>query len=131
MAASIRIPGTLLFSDITVDESTGAVSLRAKFPNPDRALMPGTFVRARLQQAVDEQAIAVPQQAVMRTNEGAVVMVVGAEDKVEARSVTTASAIGDKWVIATGLKAGDRVIVEGLQKIRPGMPVKPIDWKQR
>ena len=121
--------GTLLFSDITVDESTGTVTLRALFPNPERMLMPGVFVRARLQQAVDEQAIAVPQQAVQRTNAGASVMVVGAEDKVEVRQVTTASAIGDKWVIASGLKAGDRVIVEGLQKIRPGMAVKPVDWK--
>ncbi|MBS1187613.1 MAG: efflux transporter periplasmic adaptor subunit [Burkholderiaceae bacterium] len=121
--------GTLLFSDITVDESTGTVTLRAIFPNPDRALMPGTFVRARLQQGVDEQALAVPQQAVLRTNEGSSVMVVGAEDKVESRTVTTASAIGDKWVIASGLKAGDRVIVEGLQKVRVGMPVKPVEWK--
>ena len=121
--------GTLLFSDITVDESTGTVTLRALFPNPERMLMPGVFVRARLQQAVDEQAIAVPQQAVQRTNAGASVMVVGAEDKVEVRQVTTASAIGDKWVIASGLKSGDRVIVEGLQKIRPGMAVKPVDWK--
>jgi len=121
--------GTLLFSDITVDESTGTVTLRAIFPNPDRALMPGTFVRARFQQGVNEQALAVPQQAVLRTNEGASVMVVGAEDKVEARTVTTASAIGDKWVIASGLKVGDRVIVEGLQKVRVGMPVKPVEWK--
>ncbi|MEA5098858.1 MAG: efflux RND transporter periplasmic adaptor subunit [Burkholderiaceae bacterium] len=121
--------GTLLFSDITVDESTGTLTLRALFPNPERVLMPGVFVRARLQQAVDEQAIGVPQQAVMRTNEGASVMVVGAEDKVEVRQVTTASAVGDKWVINSGLKAGDRVIVEGLQKVRAGMTVKPVEWK--
>lgn len=122
--------GTLLFSDITVDESTGSVTLRATFPNPDRVLMPGTFVRARLQQGVNEQALAVPQQAVQRTNEGSVVMVVGAEDKVEVRPVKTASSSGDKWIITEGVKPGDRVIVEGFQKIRPGMPVKPILWKK-
>ena len=122
--------GTLLFSDITVDESTGTVTLRATFPNPDRALMPGTFVRARLQQGVSEEALAVPQQAVQRTNEGSVVMVVGAEDKVETRMVKTAGTQGDRWVISEGLKSGDRVIVEGLQKIRAGMPVKPVPWKK-
>lgn len=122
--------GSLLFSDITVDESTGTVTLRATFPNPDRALMPGTFVRARLQQAINEDALAVPQQAVQRTNEGSIVMVVGAEDKVEARMVKTAGTQGDRWVVSEGLKPGDRVIVEGLQKIRPGMPVKPVPWKQ-
>lgn len=122
--------GTLIFSDITVDESTGMVTLRATFPNPDRVLMPGTFVRARLQQGVSEQALAVPQQAVQRTNEGSVVMVVGAEDKVEVRPVKTASSSGDKWIITEGVKPGDRVIVEGFQKIRPGVPVKPILWKK-
>ncbi len=122
--------GTLLFSDITVDESTGNVTLRATFPNPDHLLLPGTFVRARLQQAINEEALAVPQQAVQRTNEGSVVLVVGAEDKVEARMVKTVGTQGDRWVVSEGLKPGDRVIVEGLQKIRPGMPVKPVPWKQ-
>ena len=122
--------GRLLFSDITVDETTGSVTMRAKFPNPDRLLMPGMFVRARLQQAVNEGALAVPQQAVLRTNDGSVVMVVGAGDKVEARPVTTAGSSGDKWIIGSGLKVGDRVIVEGLQKIQAGMPVKPLLWKK-
>lgn len=122
--------GKLLFSDITVDESTGTVNLRAAFPNPGRLLLPGTFVRAQLQQAVNEAALAVPQQAVQRGNEGAYVMVVGAEDKVEMRQVKTAASQGDKWIITEGLKEGDRVIVEGLQKIRAGMPVKPIEWKK-
>lgn len=122
--------GKLLFSDITVDESTGAVTLRAIFPNPDRLLMPGMFVRARLQQAVNEEALAVPQQAVQRSTDGASVMVVGAEDKVEVRSVKTTASQGEKWIISEGLKAGDRVIVEGLQKIRPGMKVKPVEWKK-
>ena len=122
--------GKLLFSDITVDESTGAVTLRAIFPNPDRMLMPGMFVRARLQQAVSEGALAVPQQAVQRSVDGANVMVVGAEDKVEVRPVKTIATQGDKWIISEGLKAGDRVIVEGLQKIRPGMTVAPVAWKK-
>ncbi len=122
--------GKLLFSDITVDESTGTVSLRAIFPNPDRMLMPGMFVRARLQQAVNEEALAVPQQAVQRTVDGASVLVVGAEDKVENRAVKTAASQGDKWIITEGLKEGDRVIVEGLQKVRPGMTVKPVAWKK-
>ena len=122
--------GKLLFSDITVEESTGTVTLRAVFPNPDRLLLPGTFVRARLQQAVNEAALAVPQQAVQRSNEGAYVMVVGAEDKVEVRQVKTAASQGDKWIITEGLKEGDRVIVEGLQKIRAGMPVKTVEWKK-
>jgi len=122
--------GALLFSDITVDESTGSVTMRAKFPNPDRLLMPGMFVRARLQQAVNEGALAVPQQVVQRTNEGSMVMVVGAEDKVEARPVKTIGSHGDRWIIGEGLKVGDRVIVEGFQKIRPGMVVKPVLWKK-
>jgi len=104
--------------------------LRASFPNPDRTLMPGMFVRARLQQAVNEEALAVPQQAVQRSTDGASVLVVGAEDKVEVRMIKTTSSQGDKWIIGEGLKAGDRVIVEGLQKIRPGMPVKPVAWKK-
>ena len=122
--------GKLLFSDITVDESTGSVTLRAVFPNPERLLLPGTFVRARLQQAVNESALSVPQQAVVRTAEGASVMVVGAEDKVEIRLIKTSASQGDKWIVNEGLKEGDRVIVEGLQKVRPGMPVKPVAWKK-
>ncbi len=122
--------GKLLFSDITVDESTGTVTLRATFPNPERVLMPGMFVRARLQQAVSEEALAVPQQAVQRSNEGAFVMVVGAEDKVEIRTVKTTASQGDRWIVTDGLKEGDRVIVEGLQKVRAGMVVKPVEWKK-
>ena len=121
--------GKLLFSDITVDESTGMVTVRALFPNPERMLLPGTFVRARLQQAVSEQALSVPQQAVQRTNSGAIVMVAdGEKNIVTVRPVTTVATHGDKWIISSGLKAGDRVIVEGLQKIRPGIPVQPVEW---
>lgn len=123
-------PGKLLFSDVSVDESTGAISLRATFPNPDRLLLPGMYARARLEQAIDEQALTVPQQAVTRTPDGAAVLVVGADGKVAAQPIKTgAAAQGDKWVITQGLKAGDKVIVEGLQKAKPGAVVKPMPWK--
>lgn len=123
-------PGKLLFSDVSVDESTGAISLRATFPNPDRFLLPGMYARARVEQAVDEQALTVPQQAVTHTPDGAAVMVVGTDGKVAAQPVKTgAVAQGNKWVITQGLKAGDKVIVEGLQKAKPGAVVKPMPWK--
>ena len=121
--------GKLLFSDLTVDESSGAITLRAEFPNPERMLLPGLYVRARLEQAATENAILVPQQAVQRSPSGAAVMVVGADGKVAAQPVKTAGTQGNSWIIAEGLKAGDRVIVEGLQKVKPGAPVKPVPWK--
>ena len=121
--------GKLLFSDLAVDQSSGAITLRAEFPNPDRFLLPGMYVRARLEQAVNESAITVPQQAVQRDNSGASVMTVGADGKVAPRPVRTGSAQGDKWIVTEGLKEGDVVIVEGLQKIQPGAPVKPVPWK--
>jgi membrane fusion protein, multidrug efflux system len=121
--------GKLLFSDLSVDENTGAITLRAEFPNPDRLLLPGMYVRARLEQAVNEQAIMVPQQAVMRSPDGAVVLLVGAENKVVSQPIKTDSAQGNNWVVSQGLKAGDRVIVEGLQKAKPGATVKPMPWQ--
>ncbi|MFA7239581.1 MAG: efflux RND transporter periplasmic adaptor subunit [Sulfuricellaceae bacterium] len=123
--------GKLLFSDLTVDESSGAISLRAEFPNPQRALLPGMYVRARLEQAVDEQAITVPQQAVMRGASGASVLLVGADGKVVAQPVTTDTAQDGKWIVSQGLKAGDSVIVEGFQKAKPGTSVKPIPWQAK
>ncbi len=122
--------GKLLFSDLTVDESSGAVTLRAEFPNPDRQLLPGMYVRARVEQAVNENAITVPQQAITRTPDGSAVMVVSAENKVVSRSVKTGAASGDSWVINEGLKEGDLVIVEGLQKVQPGATVKAVQWKK-
>lgn len=117
--------GTLEFSDVTVDQTTGSITLRAIFPNPDRTLLPGMFVRARLEEGVNPNAILVPQQGVARTPRGdATVMVVGAGDKVEVRPVTASQAIGDKWLVTDGVKAGDRVIITGLQKVRPGAQVK-------
>jgi len=123
-------PGKLLFSDITVDPTSGAITLRAEVPNPNRFLLPGMYVRARVEQAVDEQAILVPQQAVQRGAQGASVFVVNADGKAEARPVKTARAHGNDWIISEGLKAGDRVIVAGFQKLAPGAPVKPVPWKE-
>ncbi len=122
--------GKLLFSDLTVDPSSGAVTLRAEFPNPDRQLLPGMYVRARVEQAIDENAITVPQQAVIRTPDGSAVMVVNAESKVASRSVKTGAASGNNWIINDGLKVGDQVIVEGLQKVKPGATVKPVQWQK-
>lgn len=123
-------PGTLLFSDLTVDESSGSVSLRAEFPNPDHQLLPGMYVRARIAQAVNEKAITVPQQAVNQTADGASVMVVGADGKVAARPVKTNGANGTTWIISEGLKEGEQVIVEGFQKVQPGAAVKPVPWQK-
>lgn len=121
--------GKLLFSDLSVDQSTGEISLRAQFPNPQRTLLPGMYVRARLEQAVDENAIVVPQQSVVRDVGGSVVMLVGADNKVVAQPVTTGGAQGNVWIIKDGVKAGDRVIVEGLQKVKPGATVTVVPWK--
>lgn len=117
--------GTLEFSDVTVDQTTGSITLRAIFPNPDHTLLPGMFVRARLEEGINPDALLVPQQGVTRTPRGdASVMVVGEGDKVEVRQVTATQAIGDKWLVTEGLKSGDRVIVAGLQKVKPGVQVK-------
>jgi membrane fusion protein (multidrug efflux system) len=117
--------GKLLFSDLTVDANTGSVTLRAEFPNPDHSLLPGMYVRARLEQAVDEAALTVPQQAVQRDLNGASVFVVGADNKVSVRPVVANTAQGDKWIVSEGLKSGDKVIVDGLQKVKPGALVNP------
>ena len=117
--------GTLEFSDVTVDQTTGSITLRAIFPNPDHTLLPGMFVRARLEEGVNPDAMLVPQQGVTRTPRGdASAMVVGEGDKVEVRQITATQAIGDKWLVTEGLKTGDRVIITGLQKIKPGVQVK-------
>ena len=112
--------GRLEFSEVSVDSDTGSVTLRAVFPKPQRALLPGMYVRAQLTQGEVANGILVPHAAVSRDPRGtALVMVVGAEDKVESRPVTAAISRGDKWLITDGLAAGDKVIVDGLQKIRP------------
>ncbi len=118
------LKGSLQFSDVTVDESTGSITLRAIFPNPQHILLPGMFVRARIDEGTQPQAILVPQQGVTRTPRGeASVMVVNAKNQAEARNVVAPQAIGDQWLITQGLQEGDRVIVSGLQKVRPGVAV--------
>lgn len=119
-------PGTLAFSDITVDEGTGSVGLRAVFPNPDGMLLPGLYVRARLVEGVATAGILVPQTAVSRDPRGAAtVHVVDAAGKAQLRPITVSRTIGDKWLVTAGLKAGERVILDGLQNLRPGQAVKP------
>lgn len=123
------LPGTLKFSEVTVDQSTGSVTLRAIFPNPKQALLPGMFVRAVLEEGINESAILVPQRGVTRNQKGeATVMVVGAGEKMEQRVIKVARTVGDNWLVSDGLKAGDRVILEGLQKARPGAPVKAVPF---
>jgi membrane fusion protein (multidrug efflux system) len=122
-------PGKLLFTDVTVDETSGAMSLRAEFPNRDHLLLPGMYVRARLEQAVNDAALTVPQQAVQRTTDGASVLVVGTDDKVAARTIKADTVQGDVLIVTSGLQPGERVIVEGLQKAKPGTVVKTVPWK--
>ena len=119
------VEGQLAFSEVSVDAGTGSVTLRAVFPNPVGDLLPGMYVRARLAQGRTDEAIMVPHAAVSRDPRGnAVVMVVGAEDKIEVRTVKAERSLGDQWVVTEGLAAGDRIVVEGLQKIRPGTQVQ-------
>mgnify|MGYP001583841492 CR=1 FL=1 len=119
--------GTLEFAEAMVDPNTGTVTLRARFANPSGMLLPGMYVRARLSQAISQNAILVPQQAVSRDPRGnATVMIVGPGDKAMQRTVTASQTIGDKWLVTAGLAAGDRVIVEGLGKAKADKPVKPV-----
>ena len=121
--------GRLLFSGAAVDASTGQVTLRAEIPNPDDNLLPGMYVRVLLDQGVQSGAFAVPQQAIQRDAGGqSQLYIVGADNVVELRTVTVGRSIGSRSVIEQGLIAGDRVVVEGVQKIRPGSPVAPEPW---
>lgn len=120
--------GRLAFSEVTVDPGTGSVTLRAVFPNPKGDLLPGMYVRARLAQGSRDHAFLLPHAAVTRDPRGnAMVMLANARNEVESRPVEVAQSIGDKWVVTKGLSAGDRVIVEGLQRAKPGSPVQPQD----
>jgi membrane fusion protein (multidrug efflux system) len=117
-------PGRLLFSDLAVDQTTGMITLRAEFPNPERTLLPGMFARARLEQAVNSQAVTVLQRAVARGANGtSSVLVVKPDNTVEKRVIQADTAVGEKWVVTSGLKPGESIIVEGLQKTRPGAKV--------
>ena len=119
------VEGRLALSEVTVDEGTGSVTLRARFPNADGVLLPGMYVRARLPPGTRSEAILVPHKALSRDPLGnALVMVVNAESKVEARPVKVAQSLASDWVVTGGLAAGERIIVEGLQKARPGAPVQ-------
>ena len=119
-------PGRLSFSGVTVNPTSGAITLRAILPNSEGMLLPGMYVRAQLEEAVDESAILVPQQSVTRTAKGeALVLVVNAQNKVEQRPVEVSRAVGSQWMVDAGLQAGDRVVVDGFQSIRPGDEVAP------
>lgn len=120
--------GTLQFSDVTVDEATGSITLRAIFPNQNLELLPGMFVRARIIEGVKDQAILAPQQGITRNARGeATALVVDAQGKVVMRKLVTGQAIRDKWVVVSGLNAGDKVVVTGQQKIRPGVVVTAVE----
>lgn len=121
-------PGKLLFSDLSVDPTSGQITLRAEVPNANGSLLPGLYVRVRLEQAKAGNAVLLPQQAVTRTEQGDTVMVVDAGGKVSPRKVQVGTAQAGQWVVLDGLKAGEQVIVEGFQKMRPGAPVKPVPW---
>jgi membrane fusion protein (multidrug efflux system) len=117
-------PGALQFSEVTVDQGTGAVTLRAVFPNDAGLLLPGMFVREELQEGVRQNGILAPQQGVTHNQKGEpTALVVGSDGKVQARSLVTDRAIGDYWLVTKGLNDGDRLIVSGLQMVRPGVEV--------
>lgn len=122
-------PAKLLFSDLSVDASTGQITLRAEVPNPGGVLLPGLYVRVRLAQAEAGNAITLPQQAVTRAPTGDTVMVVAADGKVAQRVVQVGNAQNGRWVILGGLQAGEQVMVDGFQKVRGAGPVKPVPWK--
>lgn len=141
-AASIRVvlddgseyplAGKLLFSDLTVDATTGQITLRAEVPNPKGELLPGLYVRVRLEQAQVSDAITLPQQAVTRTQQGDKVTIVTAEGKLVPRSVKVGAARNNQWVVLEGLKGGEQVMVDGFQKLQmlpPGTPVKAVPWQ--
>lgn len=119
--------GKVQFSDLTVDETTGSVTLRAIFPNPDNALLPGMYVTAVLNEGAQHHVLLVPQEAVTRNSSGiATVFILNPENLVQLREINATKAIGDKWLVTAGLQPGDRVIVSGLQKIRPGIKAHPL-----
>ena len=122
-------PARLLFSDLTVDPTSGQITLRAEVPNRDGFLLPGLYVRVRLEEAQAQQAFVLPQQAVSRSAQGDTVMVVGADGKVAPRPVKVGTAQGGQWIVLDGLKTGEQVMVDGFQKLRGPGPVKPVPWQ--
>ncbi len=126
--SAYSLPGKIFFSDLAVDPSTGAVSLRAEFPNPRRELLPGMFVRIRFPQGIADNTIRLPQRAVQGGPQGQFVMVVTQEGKAAPQTVKTGAMAGGDFIIAEGLRGGEQVIVNGLQEARPGSAVKPVPW---
>jgi len=121
------LPGVLKFSEVTVEPSTGAVTLRAVFPNPDGLLLPGMFVHGSLAEGMRRQALLVPQQGIGRDLKGgATAWVVGEGDKAELRQVRVSRTLGNQWLVESGLAAGERVVTEGVQRVRPGAVLKPV-----
>jgi membrane fusion protein, multidrug efflux system len=121
-------PGKLLFADLSVDQNTGQVTLRAEVPNPHAMLLPGMYVRVRVEQAKAQHAMLLPQQAVTRSPDGDTVMVVAPGGQVSPRTVKIGGSQEGQWVVLDGLKPGEQVMVDGFQKVRPGQPVKPVPW---
>ena len=125
-------PGKLLFTDLSVDATTGQVTLRAEVPNPKGELLPGLYLRVRIEQAQASNAITLPQQAVTRTQQGDTISVVSDDGKISQRPVKISAAQNNRWVVLDGLKAGEKVMVDGFQKLQmlpPGTPVKPVPWQ--
>jgi membrane fusion protein (multidrug efflux system) len=128
--AAYPLEGTLQFRDVTVDPTTGSVVLRVVFPNPNGILLPGMFVRAVVQEGVNKQAILIPQQAVSRDPRGnPFTLIVDDKSNVQQRMLTLDRAIGDQWLVSSGLAPGERVIIEGMQKVKPGAPVKAVPFE--
>ena len=124
-----RHSGKLLFSGVAVDPGTGQVNLRALFPNPEQILLPGLYVRVRLDQGVDQQALVVPEQAIQRTADGHSTIVLIKDGKAVFTPIQVGPHAAQGYVVYQGLQAGDQLVVEGFQKIRPGAPVQPMPWK--
>ena len=124
-----RHPGKLLFSDISVDPTTGMITLRAEFPNPENLLMPGMFARAQIVEGINANALTIPQRTVSRGVGGAAsVLVVNSNNIVELRNIEVDRAVGNKIIVSKGLNAGERIMVEGAQKAPPGSTVKPVPF---
>jgi membrane fusion protein (multidrug efflux system) len=123
--------GTLQFSEVTVDESTGSVTIRALFPNPDRILLPGMFVREHIEEGVRLGALLVPQQGVGHNEKGdPTALIVASDNTIALRVLKTDRAVGDRWLVSAGLQEGDRVVVEGLQLAQPGAKVQPEEFRE-
>jgi membrane fusion protein (multidrug efflux system) len=126
------LQGHLAFSDVTVDQNTGSITLRAVFPNPNAELLPGMYVRAVLQEGVKEQGVLVPQQAVSRNGAGKpTAFVVGADHKLQLRVLDTDREVGDQWLVRSGLTPGDQLVVEGVSRARAGIAVKTVPWQPK